>query len=107
MFDDLPGAGALLNLDDDALAPEASRAAYRVLKNSGYAPAEVEALRDLREVEQAWAREHGDAERSVLIGKLNVLLARRHRAQTKPGHRQRLLSQSRGEAGAAPARITY
>jgi hypothetical protein len=76
VFDNLPGAGAPLNLDDDAMVPEELRAAYRILKNSGYAPAEVKALRDLREVEQALAREHSDAERNVLIGKLNVLLAR-------------------------------
>jgi len=32
MFDDLPGAGAPLNLDDDAMVPEELRAAYRILK---------------------------------------------------------------------------
>jgi hypothetical protein len=41
-------ARAPLVLDDDAMVPEELRAAYRVLKNSGYVPAEVEALRDLR-----------------------------------------------------------
>lgn len=46
-FDDLPGAGRPLELDDDRLVPEELRAAYRVLKNSGYLPPEVEALRDL------------------------------------------------------------
>jgi len=76
VFDDLPGAGAPLDLDDDALVPEELRAAYRILKNAGYAPAEVEALRDLREVEQALERERNDAQRNVLIGKLNVLLTR-------------------------------
>ena len=76
VFDDLPGAGAPLDLDDDALVPEELRAAYRILKNAGYAPAEVEALRDLREVEQALERERNDAQRNVLIGKLDVLLMR-------------------------------
>lgn len=46
-FDDLPGAGRPLELDDDRLVPEELRAAYRVLKNSGYLPPEVEVLRDL------------------------------------------------------------
>ncbi|HTD89802.1 MAG TPA: DnaJ family domain-containing protein [Burkholderiales bacterium] len=75
-FDDLPGAGAPLDLNDDALVPEELRAAYRILKNAGYAPAEIEALRDLREVELALERERNDAQRNVLIGKLNVLLTR-------------------------------
>jgi len=75
-FDDLPGTGAPLALDDDALVPAELRAAYRVLKNSGYVPAEVEALRDLREVEQMLQHERDDARRNELIGKLNLLLAR-------------------------------
>ena len=76
VFDDLPGAGAPLKLDDDAMVPEELRAAYRILKNSGYVPPEVEALRDLREIEQMLERARDDAERSKLAGKFNVLLAR-------------------------------
>ena len=76
VFDDLPGAGAPLKLDDDAMIPEELRAAYRILKNSGYVPPEVEALRDLREIEQMLEREHDHTERSKLAAKFNVLLAR-------------------------------
>ena len=32
VFDDLPGAGTPLKLDDDAMVPEDLRAAYRILK---------------------------------------------------------------------------
>ena len=35
-FDDLPGAGKPLDLDDDRLVPEDVRAAYRILRNAGY-----------------------------------------------------------------------
>jgi hypothetical protein len=35
-FDDLPGAGRPLDLDDDPLVPEELRLAYRILKNAGY-----------------------------------------------------------------------
>jgi hypothetical protein len=45
-LDNLPGAGRPLNLDDDALVPEELRLAYRILKNAGFAPAEVHALKD-------------------------------------------------------------
>lgn len=76
VFDDLPGAGAPLKLDDDAMIPEELRAAYRILKNSGYVPPEVEALRDLREIEQMLERTHDETERSKLTGKFSVLLAR-------------------------------
>jgi hypothetical protein len=40
-LDNLPGAGKPLELDDDALVPEELRMAHRILKNAGYAPAEV------------------------------------------------------------------
>jgi hypothetical protein len=40
-LDDLPGAGRPLELDDDALVPEDMRMTHRILRNAGYAPAEV------------------------------------------------------------------
>lgn len=46
-FDDLPGSGRPLELDDDRLVPEELRMAYRILKNAGLAPPEVEALRGI------------------------------------------------------------
>ena len=76
VFDNLPGAGAPLKLDDDAMVPEELRAAYRILKNSGYVPPEVEALRDLHEIELMLENTRDEAERNTLIGKFNVLLAR-------------------------------
>lgn len=45
-FDGLPGEGKPLELDDDRLVPHEVRVAYRILKNAGCVPPEVEALRD-------------------------------------------------------------
>ena len=44
-LDALPGSGRPLQLDDDALIPEELRLAYRILKNAGCVPAEVEKLK--------------------------------------------------------------
>lgn len=52
-FADLPGEGRPLDLEDDALIPEDLRMAYRVLKNSGYLPPEVETLRNIAQLEQS------------------------------------------------------
>ena len=42
-FDDLPGAGRPLDLDDeDPLLPEELRLAYRILRNAGFSPAEAD-----------------------------------------------------------------
>ena len=51
-LDDLPGAGRPLDLDDDALIPEELRLAYRILKNAGYVPPEVETLNEMAQLER-------------------------------------------------------
>jgi len=50
-FEDLPGAGVPLSLDDDALVPEEVRVASRILKNAGFVPPAVEQLRALRDLQ--------------------------------------------------------
>ena len=73
---DLPGQGRPLDLSDDALVPEDLRMAYRVLKNSGVLPPEVEARKRIHSLEQLVLRmEAGDA-RSLAVRKLHLLRAR-------------------------------
>ena len=61
-LDDLPGAGRPLELDDDALVPEDLRLAYRILKNAGYVPPEVEALNEISQLERFVASTEGGVE---------------------------------------------
>jgi hypothetical protein len=51
-FDNLPGAGRPLELDDDSQIPEDLRAAYRILKNAGYMPPEAQTLNQIAELER-------------------------------------------------------
>jgi hypothetical protein len=60
-FDHLPGAARPLELDDDPLVPEDLRVAYRILKNAGYVPPEVQTLNQIAELERYIAREDLDA----------------------------------------------
>jgi len=60
-FDDLPGAGRPLELDDDPLVPEELRVAYRILKNAGYVPPEVQTLNEIAGLERLIARDDVDA----------------------------------------------
>jgi hypothetical protein len=62
-LDDLPGAGRPLELDDDPLVPDDLKLAYRILKNAGYVPAEVKAVKKLK---LAKARIEGAYFRKVL-----------------------------------------
>jgi len=97
-LDDLPGAGRPLVLEDDALIPEELRVAYRILKNAGYVPAEVESLRELRELERLVDASTDAQSRRQALLKLDLLRARLEHTRLRPGsqalleYRQALLS---------------
>jgi len=50
-FDDLPGKGKPMVLEDDVAVPDELRVAYRILKNAGCLPPEQELRREIRQVE--------------------------------------------------------
>ncbi|HET8700496.1 MAG TPA: DnaJ family domain-containing protein [Nitrococcus sp.] len=78
----LPGAGKPLKLDDDALVPPELRLAYRILKNAGFVPPEVEQLRELHELRQLISTLEDDGVRRRAVLRLNLLMA-----QTTAGRR--------------------
>lgn len=51
-FDGLPGAGQPLELADDSDVPAELRAGYRLLKNAGFLPPELELRKEIRELRQ-------------------------------------------------------
>jgi len=72
-LDNLPGAGQPLNLEEDLLVPEDLRMAYRILKNAGYVPPEVEALREIADLERLLhALDEGET-RTHALKKLRLL----------------------------------
>ncbi|TAL97346.1 MAG: DUF1992 domain-containing protein [Paraburkholderia sp.] len=72
-FDDLPGAGLPLTLDDDALVPEEVRVANRILKNAGFAPPAVEQLRALCDLQSELKAGSDSATRGRLQAKMLAL----------------------------------
>lgn len=76
-LENLPGEGRPLELDEDPLVPEDLRAAYRVLKNAGFVPPEVEALNDIAQLENLVQQGEADAAtRSKAVRKLALLRTR-------------------------------
>jgi len=76
-LDNLPGQGRPLELDDDALIPEELRAAYRILKNAGFVPPEVQALNDIASLERFVNQQEVDAAaRAKAVRKLALLKTR-------------------------------
>ena len=73
-FDNLPGNGKKLQLDDDSHVPAELRAAYRLLKNSGYLPPELEMRREAIELNELLAGlEPEDATRDHYARRLALL----------------------------------
>ena len=55
VFENLPGAGKPLDLEEYFNTPEEMRVAYSILKNANCAPPEVELMKDVARLEQAIA----------------------------------------------------
>ena len=72
-LDNLPGAGAPLDLDDDPLVPQDVRVAHRILRNAGFLPPEVEVRREIRDLERLVAEMGEGTQRSRASRKLQAL----------------------------------
>jgi hypothetical protein len=73
----LPGEGRPLELEDDSLIPEDLRVAFRILKNAGFVPPEVEALHEIAQMENLVNQGSEDAAaRSKALRKLALLRTR-------------------------------
>jgi len=85
VFDNLPGKGRPLNLDDDNGVPEGLRLAYKVLKNSNCLPIEMELRKEffnLRNLLNAAIDEptRRELRRELNMIALNLNLKKRHLA---------------------------
>jgi hypothetical protein len=63
-FDDLPGKGKPLDLeDDDPMVPGELRMAYRMLKNAGMLPPELELRKEILQLQDLLGAVHDEGER--------------------------------------------
>lgn len=77
-LDDLPGMGRPLELDDDSMVPEHLRAGYRLLRNAGFIPQELQWRQELETVEDLLRSLPRDAvgERGKAERRLQLLMTR-------------------------------
>jgi hypothetical protein len=83
-FDNLPGRGRPLVLDDDRGVPEHLRMAYRVLKNAGFAPPEVALRKEIAQLEDLLADAPDERDRYRQIKKLNFLIMKLNSMRRSP-----------------------
>lgn len=70
-FDRLPGAGQPLKLEDDAMIPPELRVAYKILKNAGCLPPELELRKEIVTLRDLLRVVEDDTERTTAIRELN------------------------------------
>ncbi len=70
-FDNLRGAGMPLDLDDDSWVPEDLRLTYRVLKNAGCIPPELEKRNEILNLKEIMNTIDDDKERLKKLRELN------------------------------------
>lgn len=83
LFDDLP-KGKTLDLDSDIQVPEDIRMAYRVLKNAGYVPLELELTEEIRSLRSLIGTLDDDAQRTKRIRELNFKILRLNEMRKRP-----------------------
>lgn len=83
-FDDLPGRGKPLDLDDDAHVPPELRMAWRVLKNAGCLPPELEAEREINTAIELLSAMTDEGERYRQMQRLNLMITRLNETRRRP-----------------------
>lgn len=72
-FDALPGTGQPLELNEDPLVPEEVRVAWRILRNAGFVPPEIETQREIHSLSSQVRETTDDAARDRALRKLQAL----------------------------------
>lgn len=75
-FENLPGSGCPLHLEDDRHIPEDLRLAHKVLKNADCLPPEVQLRKDIRATEDLLAGMDDTVQKFRTLKKLNFLILR-------------------------------
>lgn len=83
-FDDLPGRGKPLDLEDDAHVPEDLRMAWRVLKNADCLPPELLARREIHTARELLAGMTDEAERHAQMQRLNLMITKLNESRRRP-----------------------
>lgn len=75
-FDELPLAGKPLPLESNGFVPEELRLAYKLLKDAGYLPPEMELRKEIVSLKELLATVDDEAERAKLGRRINDLVLR-------------------------------
>lgn len=75
-FDDLPGKGKPLNLEDMSWVPEDLRIGYHILKNAHVLPPEAELMKDIHTLEDLLKHVEDEGQRRALAKSIQFKMIR-------------------------------
>lgn len=70
-FDNLPGSGKPISIEDDSHIPEDLRLVYKILKNANCVPPEIQLKKDIRKMEDMLKNMSDEKEKYRHIKKIN------------------------------------
>lgn len=85
-FDGLKGSGKPLVFEDESWIPEDLRLAYRILKNNGFIPPELELRNDIINLRQLVRTIDDDKERLKKLRELNFMITKFELISRRPLH---------------------
>ncbi|AGW12747.1 putative DnaJ-like protein [Megalodesulfovibrio gigas DSM 1382 = ATCC 19364] len=83
-FTNLPGMGRPLELEDDSMIPPENRMAWKILKNAGMCPPELELEKQAHSLAEMISHCTDEHERLQQIKKLQCLVTRMNMGRTRP-----------------------
>lgn len=83
-FSGLPGYGRPLRLEDDSRVPSDLRMAYKILKNAGYVPEELNLQKEINSTKDLLKYCTDEKEKYQQIQKLNLLITRMNMRRVRP-----------------------
>jgi len=89
-FDNLPGEGEPLTLEDDSYIPEKFRLSYKILKNANCLPAELQLKKDIIQMEDMLDNIPDEKAKLLHIKKMNYKIMKLNMM----GHRSPLLDET-------------
>lgn len=88
-FDNIEGKGKPIQYDDDSMVPPDLRMGFKILKNSGHLPPEIEQEREIRNIKDLLAGCTDERERYRQMQKLNYMVMKANMMRKRPVYLER------------------
>lgn len=83
-FENLPGAGQRLHMEDDSMVPQELWLGYKILHNAGFLPPEIQEKKDIQSMQQLLETIEDETERRQQVEKLNLMIRRLNMRRQRP-----------------------